>query len=381
MTSSETRRCLQLQSLVKSNGELVLSLAEVEVPPPRPDEVVVRVEASPINPSDQGVLFAGADLTSATQTGTATRPQITARIPAERMKALAGRVDKPTPAGNEGAGVVVDAGNSPKAQALLGKTVAAFGGAMYSQLRCVEVAQCLPLPEGAKPSEGASAFINPLTALGMVETMQREGHKALVHTAAASNLGQMLNRICLADGIPLVNIVRSDEQARLLQSRGARHVCNSASPAFERELTDAIAATGSTIAFDAIGGGTVASQILAAMETVLIRSAQEYNRYGSGVHKQVYVYGSLDPGPTILQRNFGFAFGVDGWLLWPFMQKIGVDGVERLKRRVVAELTTTFASHYGKEISLAQALSLDEIASYTKRATAAKYLVNPNRSA
>ena len=371
---------LQLRSLVKANGELELSLAEVPVPAPRHDEVLVRVEATPINPSDLGLMFGAADLGTATQSGTSARPVVTARIPDARMKIMAGRVDRSMPVGNEGAGVVVAAGGSDAAQALLGQVVAIFGGALYAQYRCVRVADCLALPAGATPAEGASCFVNPLTALGMVETMRREGHRALVHTAAASNLGQMLNRICLQDGVGLVNIVRAREQEDLLRGMGARHVCNSTVPTFAGELTEAIAETGATLAFDAVGGGRLAGQILHCMETVLGRSAKEYSRYGSTTHKQVYVYGMLDTGPTVLDRSFGFAWGVGGWLLWPFLQKIGPEGTARLRERIVAELRTTFASHYAKEISLAEALRLEEIAVYGRRATGAKYLINPNRA-
>jgi NADPH2:quinone reductase len=304
---------------------------------------------------------------------------VTAQIPSERMKVVAGRLGQSMTVGNEGAGVVIEAGASPEAQVLLGRTVALFGGAMYSQYRTVKASQCLALPDDITPAEGASCFVNPLTALGMVETMRREGHRALVHTAAASNLGQMLNRVCLADGIPLVNIVRDDKQASLLQSMGATHVFSSAAPTFTQDLTQALAATGATIAFDAVGGGSLASQILGGMETVLSRSMKEYSRYGSPVHKQVYVYGMLDPGPIVLARNCGFAFGVGGWLLWPFLQKIGPEATAKLRARIVAELKTTFASHYTKEVSLAEALQLDEIAVYAKRSTGAKYLINPNK--
>ncbi len=370
---------LQLRSLVKHSGELELSLVEVETPSPQADEVVIRVEASPINPSDLGLMLAAADTSTVKQSGSRESPVVTATIPEARMKSMAGRVDRLMPVGNEGAGVVVTAGESPQAQALLGKTVAAMGGAMYSQYRCVKVDNCLVLPEGTKPADGASCFINPLTALGMVETMRREGHTALVHTAAASNLGQMLNRICLKDKIGLVNIVRSEEQQQLLKSQGAIYVCNTKAPTFIQDLTAALVATGATIAFDAIGGGEVAGQILSCMEASLTRFATEYSRYGTGIHKQVYIYGTLDTGPTLLNRNYGFAWGVCGWLLWPFMQKIGIAGTQKLKERVVAELKTTFASHYTKEVSLAEALRLEEIAIYGKRATGAKYLINPNK--
>ncbi len=370
---------LQLRSLIKGSGELELSVVALETPLPQADEVVVRVEATPINPSDLGLLFGAADMSTATASGTAANPIVTARIPESRMKSMAGRLDQSLPVGNEGAGVVVAAGSSGAAQALLGKTVALFGGAMYSQYRCVKVGQCLILPEGAAPADGASCFVNPLTALGMVETMRREGHTALVHTAAASNLGQMLNRICIAENIGLVNVVRTREQQELLKAMDARHVCNIGSPTFMQDLTDAIVATGATLAFDAIGGGALAGQILTGMEAALTRSATEYSRYGSATHKQVYIYGMLDVTPTVLSRNFGFAWSVGGWLLWPFLQKIGPAAAEKLRQRIVAELKTTFASHYTKEISLAEALRLDEIAVYGKRATGTKYLINPNK--
>ena len=295
------------------------------------------------------------------------------------MRSMAGRVDQSMPVGNEGAGVVVGAGSSAEAQALLGKTVAIFGGAMYSQYRCIKAGQCLALPAGTTPAEGASCFVNPLTSLGMVETMRREGHTALVHTAAASNLGQMLNRICIQDKVGLVNIVRTQQQEDLLRAIGASHVCNSSAPTFMQDLTEALVATGATLAFDAIGGGKLAGQILTCMEAALTRSAKEYSRYGSTTHKQVYIYGTLDTGPTVLNRSFGLAWGVGGWLLWPFLQKIGPAAAQKLRERVVAELKTTFASHYTKEISLAEALRLEEIAVYGKRATGAKYLINPNK--
>jgi NADPH2:quinone reductase len=284
------------------------------------------------------------------------------------------------PVGNEGAGVVVAAGASAAAQRLLGKTVAALGGAMYAQYRCVPVEQCLPLPAGATPADGASSFVNPLTALGMVETMRREGHKALVHTAAASNLGQMLNRICQKDQVGLVNIVRSPEQAELLRKDGAQYVVDSTSDNFMAELTDALAATGATIAFDAIGGGRLAGQILSAMEAAANRTAKEYSRYGSTTLKQVYIYGGLDTRPTELVRDFGMTWSMGGWLLFPFLQKAGPDTVQRLKQRVADELKTTFASHYTKEVSLAEALQADALAAYGKRATGTKYLINPSKA-
>src|SRR6478672_1352520 len=181
---------LELRSLIRDDGELELSLVAVDVPSPQADEVAVRVEASPINPSDLNLMLAVADMSTARQAGTSAAPVVTARIPKERMNVVAGRVGQSMTAGNEGAGVVVEAGSSVEAQALLGRTVALFGGAMYSQYRCIKTSQCMALPDGTTPAEGASSFVNPLTALGMVETMGHEGHRALVHTAAASNLGQ-----------------------------------------------------------------------------------------------------------------------------------------------------------------------------------------------
>lgn len=372
-----TRKGLELRSLVKSDGELELSLAEVEVADPGPDEVLVRVEATPINPSDLGLLIGPADLSTLKAAGSKDRPVITATVPPAGLKALKARLDQSMPVGNEGAGVVIAAGASPEAQALMGKTVAMIGGAMYAQYRIVRAADVLALPDDATAAEGASCFVNPLTALGMTETLRREGHKALVHTAAASNLGQMLVRICKADGIPLVNVVRSAEQERLLRDQGAEHVVDSTAPDFMDRLTDAVAATGATLAFDAIGGGRIGGQILSAMEAAANRTAGAYSRYGSSTHKQLYIYGGLDTRPTELVRNFGFAWGVGGWLLTPFLAKIGPEAAGRLRQRVAAELKTTFQSRYTAEIGLAEALDPQVIAAYSRRATGEKYLINP----
>ena len=370
---------LQLRSLISASGVLELSLASTPIPEIGPDDVLVRIEAAPLNPSDLGLLFGAADMSTATQGGTAALPVVTARVPDSAMKAMAARLDESMSVGNEGAGVVVQAGSSAAAQALLGKTVAMLGGAMYAQFRCIAAAQCLLLPDGATPADGASSFVNPLTALGMVETMRREGHTALVHTAAASNLGQMLNRICLKDKISLVNIVRKQEQADLLKAMGATHVCNASLPTFMQDLVDALVATGATIAFDATGGGKLAGQILTCMEVAINKTAKEYSRYGSITHKQVYVYGGLDTSPTEFNRSFGMAWGMGGWLMFPFLQKIGPAAVQVMKQRVAAELKTTFASHYSAEVSLVEALQLDTIAVYNKRATGEKYLINPNK--
>jgi NADPH2:quinone reductase len=379
MSTDTSRASLQLRSLIRANGELEVSLQEVQIPEPAGDEVLVRIEATPINPSDLGLLFGAADMNTAKVTGTPARPVLNARVPDKLMKAMAGRVDASMPVGNEGAGVVIKAGSSAAAQALLGRTVAVIGGEMYAQHRSVKAQQCMVLPPGTTAAEGASCFVNPLTALGMVETMKREGHKALVHTAAASNLGQMLNRICLKDGVALVNLVRKPEQAALLREQGAKHVCVITSPDFIAELTDALAETGATIAFDAIGGGNLAGQILTCMEAAINRIAKEYSRYGSAVHKQVYLYGMLDPAPTEFNRGFGMAWGMGGWLLFPFLQKIGSADAQKLRERVAAELKTTFASHYTRTVSLAEALTLEAIAVYGQRSTGAKVLIDPSK--
>jgi NADPH:quinone reductase-like Zn-dependent oxidoreductase len=370
---------LQLRSLLKKSGELELSLVDITTPEPGPDEVVVRVEAAPINPSDLGLLIGPADMSTAKVSGTREAPVITAKMPDAVMGAMTARLDESMPVGNEGAGVVIKTGSSDAAKALLGKTIAMIGGAMYAQYRCLRVNECMPLPDGTTPAEGASCFVNPLTALGMTETMRREGHKALVHTAAASNLGQMLNKICLKDGIGLVNIVRSKEQADILHKIGAKHVVDSTAPTFIDDLTNALVETGATIAFDAIGGGRLAGQILTCMEIAINRTAKAYNRYGSSVHKQVYVYGGLDPRPIELNRAFGMAWGVGGWLLFPFLMKIGQSDGQKLRARVVAELKTTFASHYTQVVSLQETLQLDKIAIYNKRATGEKFLINPHK--
>jgi NADPH:quinone reductase len=378
MTAHIPSSSLQLRSLVTHDGKLELSLVDVPVAQPAAHEVLVQMQASPLNPSDIGLLFGAADMSTAKASGTAARPVVTADIPDAAMKAMTARLDVSMPVGNEGAGLVVAAGSSAAAQALLGKTVAVLGGAMYAQHRTIAAEQCLPLPEGATAADGASCFVNPLTALGMVETMRREGHKALVHTAAASNLGQMLNRICLKDGIALVNIVRKKEQEDLLRAIGAKYVCDASAPTFMADLTEALVATGATIAFDATGGGKLAGQILTAMEAAINKTAKEYSRYGSTTHKQVYLYGGLDTGPTVFNRGFGMAWGIGGWLLFPFMMKVGPETVATLKARVAAELKTTFASHYSSEVSLAGALRLDAIANYDKRATGEKTLINPS---
>jgi NADPH:quinone reductase-like Zn-dependent oxidoreductase len=379
MSDANKTTGLQLRSLISKSGELELSLAEVTLPEPGPEQVVVKIEATPINPSDLGLLIGPADMSTAKSSGSGNAIKVAAKVPANALPFLSARLDQPMPVGNEGAGTVIKAGASEAAQKLLGKTVSAVGGSMYAQYRLLKATDCQPLPAGTTAAEGASWFVNPLTALGMTETMKREGHKALVHTAAASNLGQMLNKICLEDGIGLVNIVRSAEQAKLLRSIGAKHVVDSTSPTFTEDLTQALVETGATIAFDAIGGGKLASQILTAMEMAINKTAKEYSRYGSSTHKQVYIYGGLNTGPIELTRNYGQAWGVGGWLLTPFLQKAGRPEQARLRERVVNSLKTTFASHYTKVVSLTEALDLKNIAAYSKRATGEKFLINPNK--
>ena len=365
----------QIRSLVTAEGRIEVRLAEVPVPTPGPDEVLLRVEATPINPSDLGTLFGAADLDALRVDGP---DVVSAPVPPAGMTAMAQRIGSALVVGNEGAGTVVAAGSSARAQALLGRTVAAFGGGMYAEYRCVPVDACLELPDGTPARDGASCFVNPLTALGMVETMRLEGHRALVHTAAASNLGRMLVRICAADGVPLVNVVRSPAQVAELRALGAVHVCDSSAPTYVEDLTAAVVATGATIAFDAIGGGRGAARILGCMEAaVLARGDGAFERYGSTVHKQMYLYGNLDPAPTEIPRSFGMAWGMGGWLLMPFLDRVGPTVAAALRARVVAELTTTFHSEYRAAIDLAGMLDPAAIDAYRRRSTGAKYLVEP----
>lgn len=369
---------LELRSRVDDDGRLTLSLEEVSHGQPEADEVIVRVEAAPINPSDLGLLLGPADVSSLSQSGTPDRPVLSFDVPKGRMGGVRARVGQSLPVGNEGAGTVVAAGEA--AQALVGRRVGMMGGGMYTQYRKLKAREVVPLPEGASSADGAAMFVNPLTALSFVETMRMEGHKAIVHTAAASNLGQMLQKICLADGVPLVNIVRSQAQADMLRGIGATHVLDSTAPDFRARLTDAIAETGATLAFDAIGGGSLGSDIVQAMEQAANRNAAEYSRYGSDSFKQLYIYGALDLTPTVLNRlAFGFQWSVSGFLLTPWMRKAGREVVGRMRQRVLDELTTTFASHYTATVGLAEALQPEVLRAYERKATAEKYLIDPTR--
>lgn len=366
----------ELRSTVREDGTLTLSLEDVDPGTPAADEVIVRVEAAPINPSDLGLLLGPADVASLSASGTAERPVLTFDVPEARRGAVKARLGQSLAVGNEGAGTVVAAGAD--AAALEGRRVGMIGGAMYADYRKLKARDVVPLPEGASAADGASMFVNPLTALGFVETARNEGHKAIVHTAAASNLGQMLQKVCLKDGVPLVNIVRSDEQAQILRAIGATHVLNSRDDDFRARLVDVIAETGATVAFDAIGGGTLGSDIVQAMEAAASRSMAEYSRYGSNSFKQLYIYGALDLAPTTLNRlAFGFRWSVSGWLLTPFLQSVGMEVAMRLRKRVADELTTTFASSYTRTISLAEALDPDVLRAYERKATGEKYLIDP----
>ncbi len=368
---------LTMLSLVKENGELEISLARLPMPQPKDHEVLVKVLATPINPSDLGLLVGAADTRTVRASQRDGLPLISADVPPVGLRFMAPRIGEAMPIGNEGCGVVVKAGASPEAQALMGKTVALIGGAMYAQYRCLPAASCMPLPAGTDPADGASCFVNPLTSLAFTEVMRAEGHTALVHTAAASNLGQMLVKICAADGIPLVNIVRSPAQVAILRELGAKYVLDSSTETFMDDLVAALTETGATLGFDAIGGGKLAGQILTAIEAAAVKRMKTYSRYGSDTFKQVYIYGGLDVGPTTLTRNFGFAWALGGFLLTPFMAKAGPAVVGRMRKRVVDELTTTFKSHYSHRITLAQALDPAVLAAYNAKRTGEKYLIVP----
>ena len=369
---------LQMLSTVTEGGELRMELVEKDMPTPKPDQVIIKVEATPINPSDHGVMFGWTDMSKASSSGDGKDRVLTAPVPPQGMRVMKGRIGQALPVGNEGAGTVVAAGDSEYAQSLMGKTVAAMGGGMYGQYRAVNAMMVLPLQDGHTAKDGASSFVNPMTALSFLETMRLEGHKAIVHTAAASNLGQMLNRICQADGVDLVNIVRRDEQAKMLKDMGAKYIVNSSDDSFMTDLVNAIHETGATLGFDATGGGKLASDILTAMEQAAARTPGAYSIYGSIAHKQVYLYGGLDTSPTLLTRGYGMAWGVGGWLLPNFLAKAGMEVAMRLRTRVASELTTTFASHYTDEISLAEALDAETVARYNAKKTGEKFLICPH---
>ena len=371
----------EIRSEITSEGKLNLSIVTSDVPTPNDEEVLIKVEASPINPSDLGLLISfAADLDSISSQGSGDDTVTTMGIHPGLMQSMKPRIDKSMKVGNEGGGVIVDAGKNAKD--LIGKTVGVAGGAMYSQYRCLPAMSCLVMNEGTTSAEAASSFVNPLTALGFTETMKLENHSALVHTAAASNLGQMLVKICLADDIPLVNIVRKEEHVELLKNLGAKYICNTSDDNFVKNLIDCLVETGATLGFDATGGGNegkLAGQILSAMEVAANKNATEYSRYGSDTYKQVYIYGGLDPTPTVLNRSFGLSWGLGGWLLTPFIGRVGTEKFQEMRDRVAREITTTFASSYTKEVSLEEMLEPDAIKTYAKQATGTKYLVTPHK--
>ena len=371
----------EIRSTVTSEGNIELSITQAELPIPSADEVLIKVEAAPINPSDLGLLLSfAADLSSISTSGKEDETVTSMKIHPALMGSMKPRLDQSMQAGNEGAGVIVNAGENVKE--LIGKTVGLAGGAMYSQYRCVPAASCLVMDEGTSPAEAASSFVNPLTALSFIETMKMENHTALVHTAAASNLGQMLVKICIADEIPLVNIVRKSEHVELLKNLGAEYVCNTSDESFMNDLVAALVATGATLGFDATGGGNngeLPGQILSAMEIAANKTAKEYSRYGSDTYKQVYIYGGLDQSPTVLKRAYGMSWGLGGWLLTPMIGRIGMEKFGQMRMRVAKEIKTTFASSYAEEISFEEMLQPETIKSYAKQATGKKYLVNPHK--
>ena len=371
----------EIRSTISSDGILELSISTAERPTPAENDVLVKVEAAPINPSDLGLLISfAADLDSLSISGEGEQAVTTAKVHPSLMPALTARLDQSMQVGNEGGGVVIDAGANAKH--LIGKTVGVAGGAMYSQYRCVPASSCLVMDDGTTSSEAASSFVNPLTALAFVETMKLENHSALLNTAAASNLGQMLVKICRDDGIPLVNVVRKPEQVETLKNIGAEYICDTSDSGFMDSLVNALVATGATLGFDATGGGNegkLPGQILTAMEIAANKTATEYSRYGSDTYKQVYIYGGLDMSPTVLNRAYGMQWGLGGWLLMPMIGRIGMERFQVMRERVAKEIKTTFASHYTQEISLEEMLQPDIIRGYAKQATGEKYLVNPHK--
>ncbi|MBN8808445.1 MAG: NADH oxidase [Sphingomonas sp.] len=368
---SETVSGVELRSRVEADATLTITLETVEHEKPIGDEILVRMAAAPVNPSDLVLVLGPADL----ETMRATADGLVFDIPASRMSAQANRIGQSLVVGNEGAGIVEAAG--PDAQQLIGRKVALTGGGMYASLRKISATQAIELPDEVSPADGASATINPMTALAMVETARMGGHQAIVHTAAASNLGQMLNRVCIEDGIGLVNIVRSAAQAKILRDAGARYVVDSSAADFSEQLDAALSATGAVLAFDAIGGGDLAAQILVGMEAVASRGAA-FSRYGSAVHKQVYIYGRLNPAPIAVTGSIGMAWGIGGFLLSSFLAQAGPERATAMRRRVMAGLRTTFASSYAGTVSLTDLLEPDTLRKLTRRATGEKYLVDPS---
>ncbi|MEY4473606.1 MAG: hypothetical protein RL671_1910 [Pseudomonadota bacterium] len=361
----------QLTTQLDADGTLTVQLNDKTWDDPKPGQVLIKVEATPINPSDLGLLFASADTDNAVYTP----GKVVAKMPEAATRAFKARHGMAMPAGNEAAGIVAAAGEG--CEHLMGKRVACVPGTAYGTYAVAEAQMAFPVDDNVTAEQAASSFVNPMTALGFVETMKLEGFTGIVHAAAASNLGQMLVKICQEDGIPLVNVVRSDAQVKLLKDLGATHVLNMNDADYMPKLIDAIAETKAMIGFDPIGGGTVASQFLSAMEAAASRGAA-FSRYGSSEPKKVYIYGALDLGPTILNRAFGLTWDLAGWLLTPFMMKAGMEIVGRMRTRVMKDLTTTFASHYARKGNLEDMLTKDAVSMYSARRTGEKYLVTPN---
>ena len=356
-----------------ADGKLTVELAETTFADPTGNQVLVRMEAAPINPSDLAILTGAADLDNAQYSP----GKFVATMPEPFNSAQKGRHGLRLPVGNEGAGTVIAAGEGEAAQALVGQRVACVPGNAYSQYCLAEAAMCLPLGD-MSAKEGASAFVNPMTALGFVETARMEGQSAIIHTAAASNLGQMLVRICQEDAIPLVNIVRKSEHVDLLAGMGATHIVNSSDDDFMHQLSGAIEATGAFLGFDPIGGGRMADDCFRAMEQVAVGRMTEYSRYGSEQAKKMYIYGRLDLGPTILTPAYGFGWTLSGWLLTPFLQQAGMETLMRMRKRVLDGLTTTFASSYKRQVTLEEMLTKEAVLDYRGMKTGEKYLVTPH---
>ena len=377
----QNKHSKEIRSTVTGDGNVEISIAKVGIPTPADDEVLIEIYAAPINPSDLALLTTfGGDVSNIKVSGSGDNTIASMSVHPAVMRSMKSRVGQSMPVGNEGAGVVVDAGINAKS--LIGKTVGLAGGAMYSQYKCAPAVNCLVMDDGIAPSEAASSFVNPMTALSFVETMKMENHSAIVHTAAASNLGQMLVKVCKSENIPLVNIVRKEEQVDILKNIGAKYICNTNESDFMESLVGALTETGATLGFDATGGGNngeLAGQILAAMEVAANNASGEYSRYGSETYKQVYIYGGLDPSPTILKRSYGMSWGLGGWLLTPMLGKIGMEKFQEMRARISKEIKTTFASEYSQEISFEEMLQPEIINSYVKQKTGSKFLVNPQK--
>jgi NADPH2:quinone reductase len=377
----QNKHSKEIRSTVTGDGNVEISIAKVDIPTPADDEVLIEIYAAPINPSDLALLTTfGGDVSNIKISGSGDNTVASMSVHPAVMRSMKSRVGQSMPVGNEGAGVVVDAGINAKS--LIGKTVGLAGGAMYSQYKCAPAVNCLVMGDGIAPSEAASSFVNPMTALSFVETMKMENHSAIVHTAAASNLGQMLVKVCKSEDIPLVNIVRKKEQVDILKNIGAKYICNTNESDFMESLVGALTETGATLGFDATGGGNngeLAGQILAAMEVAANNASGEYSRYGSETYKQVYIYGGLDPSPTILKRSYGMSWGLGGWLLTPMLGKIGMEKFQEMRARISKEIKTTFASEYSQEISFEEMLQPEIINSYVKQKTGSKFLVNPQK--